>query len=108
MQYGKYLRIFNVGCHISVGRTGAKYGTYDIFGDRICYYYDIRRKKEFVDFLIGKFYEKNQNPDADIRCVFTRILHTHKLHWFGCRHDGKDRYDVSKIDTRNMKIIGRQ
>lgn len=98
IQYGKYLRIFNS----EYGRTRAKYGTRDIFGDKIYYYYDIRRKKEFIDFLVGKFYEKNQNPDADIRSVFTRILHAHKLHWFGCRHGGKDRYDTSK--NRRLKV----
>lgn len=34
--FGENLRIFNAGFNISIGRTGAKYGTYDIFGDRIC------------------------------------------------------------------------
>ena len=94
-KYGEHLRIFNAGYNISAGRTGAKYGTYDIFGDKVCYYYDISKEKEFVDFLVMKFYKKNPNPGRDIRKVFTRILHAYKLHWLGCRHGGKNRCDVS-------------
>lgn len=101
IHHGEYLRIFNAGFNISAGRTGSKYGIYDVFGDRICYYYDIRREKEFVDFLVKKFYEKNPNPDSGIRKVFTRILHSHKLHWFGCVHEGKDRCDKSTIELGN-------
>ena len=102
-QYGEYLKIFNSGYNISVGRTGAKYGTYDIFGDRTCYYYDIRKEKEFVNYLVEKFYEKNPDPDKEIRKVFTRILHIHRLHWFGCRHGGKIRYDINKTELNNSK-----
>lgn len=96
---GENLKIFNAGFNISVGRTGARYGTYDIFGDRICYYYDIRRDKEFVDFLIKKFFDKNPDPDKEIRKIFTRILHYYRLHWFGCCHSGKSRYgkNVEKL-----------
>ncbi len=103
-QYGEYLRIFNAGSNTSVGGTGAKYGSYDLFGDKICYYYDIRKESKFIDFLIRIFYEKNPNPDGDIRKSFTRILHTHKLHWFGCRHEGKDRpdVDVAKIAKNDL------
>jgi hypothetical protein len=93
-QYGTYLRMFNAGCNNSIGRSGAKYGSYDIFGNKICYYYDIRKESEFVDFLTRLFYENNPDPDEEIRKVFTRILHLHKLHWLGCRHSGKYRYDV--------------
>jgi hypothetical protein len=47
-----------------------------------------------VDFLVEMFYEKNPNPDVEIRKVFTRLLHLHRLHWFGYRHVGKDTKDA--------------
>lgn len=92
-QYGEYLRIFRAGCNNSVGKASAKYGVYDVFGNKISYYYDIRKKDKFVNFLVEMFHEKNPNPDMEIRKVFTRLLHTHRLHWFGCRHVGKDIHD---------------
>lgn len=85
-RYGKYLKIFNAGHNISIGRTGAKYGSYDIFGSKLCYYYDKRREKDFINFLVEKFFEKNPDADSDIRKVFTRVLHSHGLCWFGCVH----------------------
>ena len=96
-QYREYLKIFNSGFGVSAGRTGSRYGTYDIFGDRICYYYDIRKEKEFVNHLVKKFYDNNPVPDKEIRKVFTRILHIHRLHWYGCRHSAKIRYDVKEF-----------
>lgn len=91
-KFGENLKLFNTGYNLAIGRTGAKYGTYDIFGKRLCYYYDVRRNKEFVDFLVNKFFDKNPEPDKEIRKSFTRILHSHRLHWFGCVHSGKTRY----------------
>lgn len=98
-RYGEHLKIFNSGHNISIGRAGAKYGTYEIFGGKTCYYYDIRREKEFVNYLVDRFYNNNPNPDKEIRKVFTRILHAHRLHWFGCRHSGKNRYDIAKMEV---------
>lgn len=90
-RYSKYLKIFNVGHNISIGRSGARYGPYDIFGSKVCYYYDNRRKNDFIDFLVKKFFEKNPEPDSEIRKVFTRILHAYGLCWFGCVHSSKPR-----------------
>lgn len=88
-QHGEYLRMFRSGYKCAVGRAKATYGTYDIFGDKISYYYDKRKEDKFVKFLIELFYEKNPNPDSEIRKVFTRLLHVHNLHWTGCFHRGK-------------------
>ena len=93
-QYGEYFRIFHAGSNYSAGRSRVKYGPYEIFGSKIHYYYDVRKESEFVNFLTNMFYEKNPDPDGDIRKAFTRTLHVHKLHWFGCRHEGKDRNDT--------------
>lgn len=90
--YGRYLKKFSAGHNISIGTAGAKYGSYDLFGDRICYYYDIRKEENFIDFLVKKFLEKNPDPNSEIRKVFTRILHTYGLCWFGCIHRGKKRF----------------
>ena len=95
-RFGENFKIFNTGYSVSIGRTGARYGTYDIFGCRMCYYYDIRKEIEFVDFLIKKFFDKNPEPDKEIRKIFTRILHYHRLHWFGCVHGGKVRHEWFK------------
>ena len=85
-------KIFCPGHKLSVGRADAKYGTYDIFGDKICYYYDIRREDDFINFLVKIFLEKNPDPDSEIRKVFTRLLHNHGLCWFGCVHEGKKKF----------------
>jgi hypothetical protein len=85
-------KIFGPGNKLSVGKSDAKYGLYDIFGDRICYYYDTRREDDFTNFLVAKFLEKNPNPNSEIRKVFTRLLHNYGLCWFGCRHEGKKRF----------------
>ncbi len=85
------LRIFKSGHGISAGRTGSSIGTYEVFGGKVIYYYDIRRKEEFVEFLVKKFFVLNQYPDEYIRRVFTKMLHYHGLCWEGCAHDGKHR-----------------
>lgn len=99
-QYGEYLRMFRAGSKTSVGRSKATYGTYDIFGDKISFYYDIRKEAEFVNFLIELFYEKNPNPDMEIRKAFTRMLHLHNLHWPGCFHRGKDVYNSGILELK--------
>ena len=85
-QYGEYMKIFDVGHRTKAGGSEAKFGTYELFGSKLCYYYDERRKEDFVNFLVEKFYENNPDPERDIRKVFTRILHLHNLHWKGCYH----------------------
>ena len=58
--------MFRAGSKTTVRRAKATYGTYDIFGDKISYYYDKRKEDKFVNFLIESFYEKNPNPDVDM------------------------------------------
>ena len=62
-----------------------RYSSSDIFGDHHVYCFDIKRKKEFVDFLVEKFFRMNEYPEIGMRKVFTRILHDHGLHWDECR-----------------------
>lgn len=81
--YGGNLKIFKVK-----RSSEAKFGIYDIFGIRLYCYYDIRRKEEFVKFLVDLFYKNNPDPDQEIRKVFTNFLHLHNLHWHGCTHKG--------------------
>ncbi len=89
------IKIFRTGSRVSSGSKGAiKYSFSDIFGDRHTYCFDIRRKKEFVDFLVGKFFMVNEDPDSNIRKAFTRILHQHGLHWDECRCGKKNKYDI--------------
>lgn len=38
---------------------------------------NIRRDKEFIEFLVKKFFDENPEPDKEIRKIFTRILHYH-------------------------------
>lgn len=82
-RHNQYFKIFDGGCKTSAGRL-TKCGIYQIFGKRIIYYYDIRRKQEFVDFLINKFYGHNLEPGKELKSQFTRILHSHGLCWSGC------------------------
>ena len=70
------------------GKTGR---SIDIFGICITYIYDIRHKKEFIDFLVDKFLAKNPDPDMSIRKAFTRMLHTNGLHWKRCLCIEKDK-----------------
>jgi hypothetical protein len=79
-----YIKIFR-SCKLSSSRgRGTKYNYSDIFGDRSAYCFDVRRKKEFVDFLVSKFFKENENPDGNMKKAFTRILHQHGLHWKEC------------------------
>ena len=84
-----HLRIFKSGVTARAGSI--KYSSIDIFGGSIVYIYDVRRKKEFVDFLVNRFIAKNPDPDAGIRKAFTRVLHYNGLHWDGCWHLDKDK-----------------
>lgn len=79
------IKFFKVGTTNSGNRGSIKYSSIDVFGDRYDYCFDIGRKKEFVDFLVAKFFNVNKNPDMSIRKGFTRILHHHGLHWDECR-----------------------
>lgn len=62
---------------ISGSKGSIKYSYSTIFGDHHVYCFDIKRKKEFVDFLMAKFFMVNEHPDV-------RILHQYGLHWGGC------------------------
>lgn len=91
------IKIFRTGITAGSGRKGTtKYSSIDIFGDHHNYCYDINRKKEFVDFLVRKFYTNNDNPDMNIRKVFSRMLHAHGLHWDECACKKKDDGDVDE------------
>lgn len=50
------IKFFKVGTTNSGKRGSIKYSSLDVFGDRYDYCFDIRRKKEFVDFLVAKFF----------------------------------------------------
>lgn len=92
------IKIFRTGSTASSGGKGSvKYSSSDVFGDRHAYCFDIRRKKEFVDFLVAKFFMANENPDANIRKAFTRVLHSHGLHWDECRCGKKNKYDMEYV-----------
>lgn len=78
-EYSQYYRVFK-----SVNKSkgiNVKYGTYDLFGDILNYYYDIRHKDKFVSFLEKKFREYNDDYDTNVgkRGAFTRLLHMHSL-----------------------------
>ncbi len=92
------IKFFRPGSITTSGSKGSiKYSSADIFGDHHAYCFDIKRKKEFVDFLVGKFLRVNEDPDSGIRKVFTRILHQHGLHWDECTCDKKNKYDNEDI-----------
>lgn len=79
------IKIFRPGIGTAGGdRSSSKYSSFDIFGDRYSYYYDKERENDFVNFLVYKFLIKNPDPGSGIKAAFTRILHTHGLHWYGC------------------------
>ena len=79
------IKFFKVGANSLSGSKGdAKYSAVDIFGDHFTYYFYISRKKEFVNFLVDKFLMQNKDPDKNLRKVFTKILHSHGLHWEEC------------------------
>ncbi len=88
------IKFFRPGSITTSGSKGSiKYSSSDIFGDHHAYCFNIKRKKEFVDFLVAKFFNVNQNPDTNIRKVFTRVLHQHGLHWDECVCGKKNKYD---------------
>lgn len=93
------IKIFRTGVTTGSGRKG-KYSSIDIFGERHNYCYDIDRKKEFIDFLVTKFLAKNGNADMNIRKVFSRLLHTHGLHWEGCYCRNKNGEDKAELLDR--------
>ena len=68
-------------------------GPIKVIGEYYKYYYKIEYKKEFVDFLVRKFYRINPDPDLSIKRAFTRILHNNGLHWAGCCRDNR-RYQI--------------
>lgn len=79
------IKFFRPGVARSSGSKGSsEYSSIDIFGEYCVYCYDIGHIKEFVDFLVSKFFSVNENPDDSIRKAFTRILHSNGLHWKGC------------------------
>lgn len=82
-------RIFRPGVSTTSGGKGSRFSSIDVFGDYHSYFYYIEKKERFVEFLVSKFLAKNKDPDANIRRVFTRILHNHGLHWYGCCCVGK-------------------
>lgn len=90
------VRIFRYGALARTGRKGkTRYSSIDIFGERCAYIYCIEHNEDFIKFLVNKFLNKNPDPDKGLRSAFTRILHTNKLHWYGCsciryRHNGND------------------
>ena len=65
-------------------------GPIKVLGEYYRYYYKIECKKEFVDFLVEKFYRINPDSDQSIQKAFTRILHNNGLHWKGCCRDNRD------------------
>lgn len=91
------IRFFRSGSVSTSGKGSIKYSSSDIFGDRHAYCFDIKRKKEFVDFLVTKFFKVNKDPDDNIRKAFSRILHQHGLHWEECRCRKKNKYDMEDI-----------
>ena len=67
-------------------------GPVKILGEYYRYYYKIEHKKEFVDFLVEKFYKINPSPEQNIRKAFTRLLHNNGLHWTRCCRDNRYKY----------------
>lgn len=97
--YMSDIKFFRPGSITTSGSKGSiKYSSSDVFGDHHAYCFDIKRKKEFVDFLVGKFFRVNGDPGSGIRKVFTRILHQHGLHWDECRCGKKNKYDTEDIE----------
>ena len=80
--------------------SNRSYGPIKIIGDYYRYYYKIEYKKEFVDFLVEKFYKNNPDPEPRIKRAFTHILHNNGLHWAGCCRDNKDIHKYVFKDIR--------
>ena len=67
-----------------VGREGRRRFKYDLFGGRLVCLYDEKRKDELAGFLEGKFLARHPDAAARVRGTFTRLLHSHGMHWTGC------------------------
>lgn len=91
IHYNEYFRIFKCGIHGSGSCRPSRCSTIDIFGRRLHYCYDIRRKYDFVKFLVDEFYKENPLADTNMRSQFTRLLHSHGLCWRGCWHLSKEK-----------------
>lgn len=70
MHYGRYLKIFCPGNKLSIGRSDAKYGTYEIFGDRLI---EIVRRG-FREFLIEKMILGYSEKCLDIKEWLMNII----------------------------------
>ena len=81
--YGDF-RIFKSGLKGCGNSKSSKYGSRKIFGHHLEYYYDIRRKEEFVKYLEEEFYKENPSANTNQKREFTKLLHAHGLHWKGC------------------------
>lgn len=78
-EYGEYYRVFK-SANKSKG-INVKYSTYDLFGEILNYYYDIRHKDKFISFLEKKFKDHNHDHDTNHgkKGAFTRLLHEYCL-----------------------------
>lgn len=88
------IRIFGPNSGGSGSMGSIKYSGMDMLGERYTYYFDVRRKETFVNFLVKKFYENNPNPEKGLKKAFTRLLHLHGLHW-------SDEYTGKKKKTQD-------
>jgi hypothetical protein len=100
----RFFKIFRIGPKNCSGRKGStKYGPFDILGVSYVYYFDPENKEKFVNFLVRKFLLKNPNPDPGIKNVFSRMLHSNDLHWYGCIcHAAKKKLDIRNSTERKM------
>lgn len=94
--YGEYYRIFKTAHTGKRRKEFVRFGTFELFGKRLMYYYDVRRKEEFVDFLVKLFYEKNPEPDSGAKSVFTRLLNYHALSWTQKIDEKDEKYEKEK------------
>ena len=98
---GIEIRFFDPKAGNSKSLGSIKYSSRDILGDVYSYYFDTERTENFINFLVGKFYEKNQNPDIGLKKAFTRLLHSHRLHWSE-EYTGKKKKNL-KQDKKNKR-----
>lgn len=62
----------------------ASYSFFDLFGERMQYYYLKERGGEFSRFLEEKFFKRNLHPSKKMLRSFSALLHMNGLHWSGC------------------------
>lgn len=86
VKYRDNFRIFKSGIQGCGHSRSSKYGGRKIFGRSLHFYYDIRRKEEFIKYLVDEFRKENPSEDINIKIMFTRLLHSHGLHWEECQH----------------------